>query len=99
MINYQRKDAISNPQVGSDFEDLALSYFLKDIPTLRKNFKLKIGIYDQKLYKFDLGCSESKVVIEWLAVGWTKQAFEKNRTIGVSEWYFMLKKQNIYTIM
>ena len=71
MINYQRKGAKNNPQVGNDFENLALSYFSKNIPTLRKNFKLRIGIYDQKPHKFDIGCFELKVIIECKSHTWT----------------------------
>ena len=54
MTNFQRKHSSSNTQVGSDFESIALMHISKEIPTLKKNFPLKIGIYDQKTHKFDL---------------------------------------------
>jgi len=62
MANSQRKNSSSNTQVGSDFESIALRLLSKEMPTLKKNFPLKIGINDQKTHKFDLGsenCSES----------------------------------------
>ena len=71
MTRHQRKNANSNTQVGIDFENLALSYFSTDIPTLTKNFKLEIGLHEKKLHNFDIGCADSKVIIECKSHTWT----------------------------
>ena len=69
---HQRKNAASNTQVGIDFEDLAYEFFKDQFPSLKKPFWLPIGHIKKKGHKFDLGCSEQKVIIECKSHTWTE---------------------------
>ena len=69
---YQRKDALSNTQVGADFEENAIKFFRKIYPALTRPFWLPIGYLVRKNHKFDLGCPEEKVIIECKSHTWTE---------------------------
>ena len=69
---HQRKNASSNTQVGIDFEALAYDYFKQEFPSLEKPFQITIGHNDKKEHKFDMGCSEQKVIIECKSHTWTE---------------------------
>lgn len=71
MVNFQRENALSNTQVGNDFEDLAWFYFSKEIPLLKRPFIINIGHTIKKPHKFDFGSLESKVIVECKAHTWT----------------------------
>lgn len=48
MTNHQRVGAISNAQVGRDFEKIALSVLNKKGLSLQVNHKMDIGLGDKK---------------------------------------------------
>ena len=72
MARFQRKNALSNTQVGRDFESMALAYFRESMPSLQQPFWLPIGYIEQKRHKFDLGSAEEKVIIECKSHTWTE---------------------------
>jgi hypothetical protein len=69
---HQRIGAKSNAQVGRDFE-LAAKIFLKSIGLeLEFDLKIPVGINGiKKEHSFDLGCLESKVIVECKSHKWT----------------------------
>jgi hypothetical protein len=71
-ISHQRKNAVSNTQVGIDFEDQCFAFFQKRFPALKKPFNLSIGHIEKKSHKFDMGCSVKKVIIECKSHTWTE---------------------------
>lgn len=72
MTNYQRKVAASNTAVGIEFESFAYKYFRGEHPNLTRPFYLAIGHLHQKQHKFDLGCKETKVIVECKSHIWTE---------------------------
>lgn len=75
MTNFQRKNTISNAHVGRDFEELALSYFLKNNVILKKGVSTPLGVSEiKKNHVFDLGnisgLSE-KILVECKSHTWT----------------------------
>ena len=69
---HQRKNSSSNTHVGIDFENLAYNYFRKQFPSLERPFLIAIGHIEKKEHKFDMGCSEQKVIIECKSHTWTE---------------------------
>lgn len=69
---HQRKNALSNTQVGIDFEAMSYEFFKSQFPSLKRPFWLPIGHIEKKEHKFDLGCSEQKVIIECKSHTWTE---------------------------
>ncbi|MDP8237488.1 MAG: hypothetical protein P9X24_00230 [Candidatus Hatepunaea meridiana] len=72
MNRHQRKGEPNNTQVGIKFENLTLKHFKKKFPDLRKPFIMHIGYLQKKPHKFDMGCSEQKVIIECKSHTWTR---------------------------
>lgn len=68
--NYQRKDAISNTQVGIDFENKVYQYFLNKGISLKKQMKVPIGINAKKDHAFDLG--NDTILVECKSQTWTE---------------------------
>ncbi len=69
---HQRKTATSNTQVGIDFENLIFELFSAKFPSLKKPFPLPVGHGKKKDHKFDMGCSEQRVIIECKSHTWTE---------------------------
>jgi len=69
---HQRKNSVSNTRVGVDFENLTYEYFKKLFPALKKSFSVSIGHINKKKHRFDMGCSEKKVIIECKSHTWTE---------------------------
>lgn len=69
---HQRKNAVSNTQVGIDFEVMSYEYFKNQFPFLKRPFWLPIGHIEKNAHKFDLGCAEQKVIIECKSHTWTQ---------------------------
>lgn len=68
MNNFQRGNAISNAQVGRDFEEVALKYFEQSNIVLNKAVSLPISVNQKKKnHIFDLGntsIESEKVIVE-----------------------------------
>lgn len=72
-MNYQRKGAKSNTQVGDEFEFNVLSFFLAQGIQLSRSFSLPIGISKiKKAHKFDLGSESEKIIVECKSHTWTE---------------------------
>ncbi|MCH7663184.1 MAG: hypothetical protein IH859_04855 [Chloroflexi bacterium] len=102
MSNFQRKNAVSNTQVGIDFEDIALSHFSKEIPDLHKEFRIAIGFKEKKSHKFDLGSSLQNVIIECKSHTWTTSGnmpSAKLTTWDQAMFYFFLAPDKYRKIM
>lgn len=69
---FQRKGAVSNTQVGRDFEDRAQAFFATQGMHLSPGVSVNIGINGSKLHNFDLGCKQEKVLVECKAHTWTE---------------------------
>ena len=69
---HQRKNATSNTQVGIDFENLVFELLKPEFPGLKRPFRLPVGHSRKKDHKFDMGCSEQKVIIECKSHTWTE---------------------------
>lgn len=74
MNNFQRKNSVSNTQVGNDFEAKAHVYFANtEKLVLQKIFPLQIGV-DGKTgtRRFDLGAHDPAVLVECKSHRWTE---------------------------
>ena len=69
---FQRKGAISNTQVGREFEINAREFFAQQGIMLSPNFVLAIGINGKRQHKFDLGDKNEKVIVECKSHKWTE---------------------------
>ena len=70
---FQRKGSISNAHVGRAFENLAQQYLLNNGIIVENNFKLNIGINNnKKVHAFDLGNNDDKIIVECKSHKWTK---------------------------
>lgn len=69
---FQRSDSKSNAHIGREFELNAQKYFKSQGITLIGNFKIPLGIEEnKKLHAFDLGCDETKIIVECKSHKWT----------------------------
>lgn len=72
ITNFQRVGAISNSQVGNEFEETALNYFLSQRVKLEVGCRIPIGVAEnKKLHTFDLGSKNEKIIIECKSHKWT----------------------------
>ena len=69
--NFQRLGAISNADVGSDFETAAQEWFSNQDVRLQRNYGMEVGMSTKKERKFDLGPSEPPVLVECKSHKWT----------------------------
>lgn len=70
--NFQRKGSMSNAHVGQNFELNAKIFFEKKGILLHKNHKVMVGVSDfKKAHRFDLGCSDLKILVECKSHRWT----------------------------
>jgi len=69
---FQRKGAVSNTQVGREFEEKALAYFERKGLRLTPGYSIKIGINERKEHAFDLGDGDAKILVECKAHKWTE---------------------------
>ena len=73
MNNFQRNGALSNTQVGKDFESKAKSFFAMRGIILDENISIEIGVEDKKkVHRFDLGNLEQKIIVECKSHTWTE---------------------------
>ena len=91
--NFQRPGAISNADVGSDFETAAQEWFLNEGVRLQRNYGVEVGLSKKKERKFDLGSSEPPVLVECKSHKWTSGDNVPSAKITVwneSMYYFLL---------
>lgn len=69
--NFQRPGAISNAAVGRDFEAAAQEWFLSEGVRLQRDYGVRVGFFNKKERKFDLGSSEPPVLVECKSHTWT----------------------------
>ena len=69
---FQRKGALSNAQVGRDFEAIAQGFFATQGLRLSPRISVEIGINGTKSHNFDLGDYDRKVLVECKAHTWTE---------------------------
>ena len=70
--NFQRVGAVSNAQVGSNFERLARDYFRQSgCGELRSGYSVPIGVINKKERKFDLGSENPPILVECKSHTWT----------------------------
>jgi len=70
----QRIGSISNSQVGSDFEQVALKFFASQGITLSRNFPVELGLSTKKTHCFDLGAADPSIIVECKSHRWTAGA-------------------------
>lgn len=69
---HQRAGSVSNAHVGKDFEAVALKVFAAKGIDLQGDFKLPVGVADnKKLHAFDLGCDKQKIIVECKCHRWS----------------------------
>ena len=91
--NFQRPGAVSNADVGRDFETAAQKWFLNKGVRLQKNYGVEVGLSRKKERKFDLGSSELPVLVECKSHKWTAGGNVPSAKITVwneSMYYFLL---------
>ena len=69
--NFQRIGAVSNTQVGRDFEKAALVFFGKTGILLEPDFRVDVGYNLKKCHKFDLGSKRPPILVECKSYTWT----------------------------
>ena len=69
--NFQRVGAVSNTQVGREFEEAARLFFAQTGIVLQLGFPLPVGFKVKKSHKFDLGSDDPPVVVECKSYTWT----------------------------
>ena len=100
--NFQRPGAISNADVGSDFETVAQEWFLNEGVRLQRNYRVEVGFSNKKERKFDLGSSESPVLVECKSHKWTSGSNVPSAKITVwneSMYYFLLSPQGFRKVL
>ncbi|ARB85898.1 MULTISPECIES: hypothetical protein [Yersinia] len=69
---FQRIGSVSNAHVGHDFEFKVQLFFKGQDIFLKRNYKVMVGIDSiKKSHRFDLGCSEQKILVECKSHRWT----------------------------
>lgn len=69
---FQRIDSLSNAHVGREFELRAQIFFKENGIFLYPNHEVTVGVDDiNKTHRFDLGCSEQKILVECKSHRWT----------------------------
>src|ERR1035437_9103405 len=69
--NFQRVGAISNTQVGNEFEEAARLFFAETGIHLQRNFVTPVGHIIKKPHKFDLGSEDPPILVECKSFTWT----------------------------
>ncbi|SYZ73775.1 conserved hypothetical protein [Candidatus Zixiibacteriota bacterium] len=69
---FQRKGALSNADVGREFETLAQHFFAKQGLHLTRRVSVQIRINGFKPHNFDLGNKTEKILVECKAHKWTE---------------------------
>ena len=72
MTNHQRKGTKSNADVGKRFEVAVKTFFADRQLHLVSGVPIEIGVSYRKTHKWDLGCTEQKILIECKAHKWTE---------------------------
>lgn len=71
-VPFQRVGALSNAQVGSDFEAVAKTCLAEQGVSVQKGLSVPIGVNDiKKQHSFDLGSEEPPVLVECKSHRWT----------------------------
>ncbi|OSL75042.1 hypothetical protein EAXG_01575 [Escherichia coli TA054] len=69
---FQRIGSLSNAHVGHDFELKAQSFFEEKGILLHRNHEVMVGVGSiKKSHRFDLGCSDRKILVECKSHRWT----------------------------
>ena len=100
--NFQRPGAISNADVGSDFETAAQEWFLNEGVRLQRNYGVEVGLSKKKERKFDLGSSEPPVLVECKSHKWTSGDNVPSAKITVwneSMYYFLLSPPGFHKVL
>jgi hypothetical protein len=69
--NFQRVGAVSNTQVGNEFEEAARLFFAETGIHLQRNFVAPVGHIKKKPHKFDLGSEDPPILVECKSFTWT----------------------------
>ena len=69
--NFQRVGAISNTQVGREFEEVARLFFAEKGISLQPGFSAPVGFRVKKSHKFDLGSDDPPLLVECKSYTWT----------------------------
>ncbi|MGH0002805.1 hypothetical protein ACQU0X_22245 [Pseudovibrio ascidiaceicola] len=73
MVNFQRKGAASNTQVGREFECRARQILEQKGLKLGANFKVPCGLGNKKKdHNFDLGSNQPSIIVECKSQTWTE---------------------------
>lgn len=71
-VPFQRIGALSNTQVGMDFEQAARTCLAEEGVEVRPSFAVPVGVGDlKKPHKFDLGSDDPPVIVECKSHRWT----------------------------
>ena len=81
--NFQREGAVSNAQVGREFELGAQEYFRKNGTILQRGFVAPVGLSKSKDRQFDLGSAEPPILIECKSHTWTTSGRVPSAKISV----------------
>ena len=68
---FQRRGAVSNAHVGTEFEQLAAGYFRSQGIALDYDVPIEIGHNRKKMRRFDLASLKDSVVVECKSHTWT----------------------------
>ena len=99
---HQRVGSVSNAQVGSDFERVALVHFQKQGIALVRNFAVEIGLTTKKRHFFDLGTLEGRLLVECKSHRWTIGARVPSAKITVwneAMFYFLLAPRDYRKVL
>lgn len=69
--NFQRVGAVSNTEVGRDFEAAAHIFFAHSGIKLTRAFPVEIGFRVKKSHNFDFGSEEPPILVECKSYTWT----------------------------
>ena len=69
--NFQRVGAVSNTQVGREFEEAANLFFADTGISLHRGFSVPVGFKIKKPHKFDLGTEDPPTLVECKSYTWT----------------------------
>jgi hypothetical protein len=99
----QNNENKTNTEVGKEFENTALKFFKSQNLILKKYIKLDIGIENiYKQHKFDLGCTQQKIIVECKSHKWTSAGnipSAKMATWNEAMYYFFMSPNDFRKIM
>jgi hypothetical protein len=100
--NFQRVGSLSNAHAGSQFEELARTFFATQGLALRRGFEAAVGAGElKKKRKFDLGSDSPPVLVECKSHAWTQGGNVPSAKMTVwneSMYYFYLAPEKFRKI-